>query len=196
MGVKYKRTAAGLAVVLLAGCGHSPPTHFYTLDPTPPSRSAAAPGATAAGVPIQLNAVHIPGALDRPQVVTQLGANRLDVHDFDQWGSPLGEMMRRTLAQDLLSRLPEGEFVLPDAPRPQVVRGLVVNVLQIDASPGGRVTLQASWTLMEAGTTRAALIRNVQLSADAGPGSQGTAAAISQLLGQLADQIVQVVAIA
>lgn len=193
MGVDFKWTAGGLAILLLAGCGHSPPTHFFTLDPAPPSRPAAA---IAAAAPIQLDAVHIPPALDRPQVVTQLGANRLDVHDLDQWASPLGEMMRRTLAQDLLARLPQGEFVLPDAPRPQGVRGLVVDVLQIDAAPGGQVTLQASWTLMEPGTTRAALIRNVQLTADGGPGPQGTAAAMSQLLGELADQIVGAVAAA
>jgi uncharacterized lipoprotein YmbA len=100
-------------------------------------------------------------------------------------------MMRRTLAQDLLARLPEGEFILPDAPRAQGVRGLVVDVLQIDAPPGGRVTLEASWTLMTPGTNRPILIRNVQLNAEAGPGPQGTAAAMSQLLGQLADQIVE-----
>lgn len=196
MGVELERTAAVLAVLLLAGCGHSPPTHFYTLDPSPPSRPAAVPAASQSTAPIQLDAVHIPAALDRPQVVTQLGANRVEVHDFDQWASPLGEMMRRTLAQDLLARLPEGAFVLPDAPRPQAVRGLVVNVLEIDAAPGGRVTLQASWTLLTAGTTRAAIIRNVQLSASAGAGPQGTAAAMSQLLGQLADQIVEGVATA
>jgi uncharacterized lipoprotein YmbA len=189
MDVDLKRAPAILVLLLLAGCGHSPPTHFYTLDPTPPGRPAAA--VATATAPIQLDAVHIPPALDRPQVVTQLGANRLDVHDFDQWASPLGEMMRRTLAQNLLTRLPEGEFILPDAPRPQGVRGLVVDVLQIDATPGGRVTLEASWTLMTSGTTRPALIRNVQLRADAGPGPQGTAAAMSQLLGQLADQIVE-----
>ncbi|HEY2051961.1 MAG TPA: PqiC family protein [Caulobacteraceae bacterium] len=187
MGVDFKLIAVGLVVLLLAGCGHSPPTRFYTLDPTPPSHTATA----AAAAPIQLDAVRIPAALDRPQVVTQLGANRLDVHDFDQWASPLGEMMRRTLAQNLLTRLPEGEFILPDAPRTQAVRGLVVDILQIDASPGGRVTLQGSWTLMVPGTTRPAMTRNVQLSTDAGPGPQGTAAAMSQLLGQLADQIVE-----
>ncbi|HEY1927894.1 MAG TPA: PqiC family protein [Caulobacteraceae bacterium] len=194
MDVDLKRAPAVLALLVLAGCGHSPPTHFYTLDPTPSARPAAS--AAMATAPIQLDAVHIPPALDRPQVVTQLGANRLDVHDFDQWASPLGEMMRRTLAQDLLTRLPEGEFILPDAPRPQGVRGLVVDVLQIDAAPGGRVTLEASWTLMTSGTNRPVLIRNVQLSADAGPGPQGTAAAVSQLLGQLADQIVAGVATA
>jgi hypothetical protein len=187
MDVDLKRASGGLALLLLAACGHSPPTRFFTLDPTPPSRHATAEVAMA---PIQLNAVHIPPALDRPQVVTQLGANRLDVHDFDQWASPLGEMMRRTLAQDLLARLPQGTFILPDAPRPQGIRGLVVDVLQIDAAPGGQVTLVASWTLLGPGAARPTLIRNVQLTANAGPGPQGTAAAMSQLLGQLADEIV------
>lgn len=189
MDVDLKRAPAALALLLLlAACGHSPPTRFFTLDPTPPSRPATATAVAMA--PIQLNAVHIPPALDRPQVVTQLGANRLDVHDFDQWASPLGEMMRRTLAQDLLARLPQGTFILPDAPRPQGIRGLVVDVLQIDAAPGGQVTLVASWTLMAPGVARPALIKNVQLTANAGPGPQGSAAAMSQLLGQLADEIV------
>jgi uncharacterized lipoprotein YmbA len=185
MAVDFKRAAGRLAVLLLAGCGHSPPTRFFTLDPVPASRPAAA-GTMA---PVRLDAVHIPPALDRPQVVTQLGANRLDVHDLDQWASPLGEMMRQTLAQDLLARLPQGEFVLPDAPRPAGARGLVVDVLQIDAAPGGQVTMQASWTVMTPGTNRILLVRNVQLTADASPGPQGAAAAMSQLLGQLADQI-------
>jgi len=176
---------AGAVAVLLAGCAHSPPTRFFTLDPVPADR----PVAVSAMAPVQLDAVRIPPALDRPQVVTALGANRLDVHDLDQWASPLGEMMRRALAQDLLARLPDGGFVLPDAPRPSGVRGLVVDVLQLQADPSGRVTLQASWSLTAPGSREAVLIRNVRLSADAAPGAQGAAAAMSRLLGRLADQI-------
>jgi uncharacterized lipoprotein YmbA len=121
--------------------------------------------------------------------VTQLSPNRVEVRDLDQWASPLGEMMRRTLAQDLLSRLPAGDFVLPDAPRPAGARSLVVNVLQLQAGPDGRVVMQASWTLTAAGSPVASLIRDVQLTADGAPGPQGAAAATSRLLGQLADTI-------
>jgi hypothetical protein len=185
MAVEIRKAAGLAALVLLGGCGHSPPTRFFTLDPTPPAR----PSVAALTVPVQLDAVHIPASLDRPQVVTQIGANRVAVHDLDQWASPLGEMMRRTLAQDLLSRLPQGQFVLPDAPRPVGVRGLVVDVLQLQAEPDGQVVMQASWTLMAPGTSTAALTRDVQLTASAGPGPEGAAAAMSQILGQLADQI-------
>jgi uncharacterized lipoprotein YmbA len=138
---------------------------------------------------VQLSAVRIPATLDRPQVVTQLSANRVAVHDLDQWASPLGEMMRRTLAQDLLARLPQGAFVLPDAPRPAGARLLVVDVLQLQAGVDGEVVLQASWTLTTAGSAQASVIRNVQLTADGPPGPQGSAAATSRLLGQLADEI-------
>jgi uncharacterized lipoprotein YmbA len=171
---------------LLAACGHSAPTRFFTLDPVPTARPAAA--GLAMG-PVQLDAVRIPPDLDRPQVVTQIGANRVAVHDLDQWASPLGGMMRRTLAQNLLARLPAGAFILPDAPAPVGVRGLVVDVLQLEARPDGEVVMQASWTLMAPGVKRAALTRDVQLSAQGGPGPQGAAAATSALLGQLADQI-------
>jgi uncharacterized lipoprotein YmbA len=183
--LKSGRTAL-VAAVLLAGCAHSPPTRFFTLDPV---AAPAAPASAQALAPVQLDAVHIPPALDRPQVVTQMGANRVAVHDLDQWASPLGEMMRRTLAQDLLARLPQGAFILPDAPRPVGVRALFVDVLQLQADPDGRVVMQASWTLTAAGSPHAALIRNVQLTTDAAPGPQGAAAATSQLLGQLADNI-------
>jgi uncharacterized lipoprotein YmbA len=175
---------AGLLV--LAGCAHSPPTRFFTLDAVP---AAGEPAARAPIAPVQLAAVRIPPALDRPQVVTQSAPNRIEVHDLDEWAAPLGEMMRRTLAQDLLARLPEGAFVLPDAPRPAGVRALVVDVLQLRAGPDGRVVMQASWTLTAAGSAQASLIRDVQLTADAAPGPQGSAAATSRLLGQLADQI-------
>jgi uncharacterized lipoprotein YmbA len=185
-GLHLKPTVALAAAVLLTACGHSAPTRFFTLDPV----AAGAPAPVRLALePVQLDAVHIPPDLDRPQVVTQIGANRVSVHDLDQWASPLGEMMRRTLAQDLLTRLPAGAFILPDAPAPAGARGLVVDVLQLDARPDGEVVMQASWTLMAPGVKRAALTHDVQLSAQGGPGPQGEAAATSTLLGRLADQI-------
>lgn len=174
------------ALALLAGCGHSPPTRFFTLDAVPATRPVTP---TAYVAPVQLDAVHIPAALDRPEVVSQVGANELRVSDLDHWGAPLGEIMRRTLAQDLMARLPQGAFVLPDAPRPPGVRALVVDVLQLQADAGGRVYLQASWTLAGRTSTEPPVIQNVQLTADGAPGAAGQAAALSQLMGELADRI-------
>jgi len=180
-----KRLAILSAGLVLWGCGHSPPTRFYTLDAVPPSGAASAGPRT----PVQLAAVHLPPALDRPQIVTQVGPGRLEVSEQDQWGAPLDEMMRRALAQDLLARLPDGAFVPPEAPRPAGAHGLVVDVVQLQATPD-RIVMQAHWSLTGGASRDVLMSRTVELSAPApGKGAGGQADAISRLLGELSDQI-------
>jgi uncharacterized lipoprotein YmbA len=175
---------AGL--LMLAGCGHSPPSRFFTLDPAPPGRAAPSRASVA---PVQLDAVHIPAAVDRPEIVTEIGSGRVRISGQDRWAAPLGEMMRRVLAQDLAGRLPQGAFVFPDAPRPPGTRGLVVTVLQLTATPEGRVELQANWSVLDAGSSGASGGDNLRLTATAGPGSDGQAQALSAVMGKLADRI-------
>lgn len=170
----------------LTACGHSPPTRYFSLDAVPPS----APLATARMAPIQLGAVRVPATLDRPEIVAQDAAYRLSVRENDHWGAPLGPMIRRTLAQDLLARLPPGAFVLPDAPAPAGSRGIVVNVLDLRANTDGRMTFEGSWTLTAGEAATAVMTQEVSLtepmtSAD----STAIADALSRVLGRLADRI-------
>lgn len=178
---------AVIAAAALAGCGHSPPTRYVTLNATP----ADAPLATAQIPPVQLTAVHIPAELDRPEVVTQQSPNRISVAESDRWGAPLAQMMRRTLAQDLVTRLPAGTFVLPDAPAPPDTRTLVVTVLDAEADANGTLTLQAAWTLLSGRPARATFARQTTLKAEIENRGDAAAqaAAMSRALGQLADQI-------
>ncbi|MEW9584995.1 membrane integrity-associated transporter subunit PqiC [Paraburkholderia sp. DGU8] len=175
----------------MAGCGHSPPTRYVTLNASP----AAAPLATVQLQPIQLTAVHIPAELDRPEVVTQVSPNRLAVDETDRWGAPLAQMMRRTLAQNLMTRLPAGSFILPDAPAPADTRTLVVTVLNSEADASGKLTLQAAWTLLAGHPSRTTLTRETTLSSTMSErDAAGQAAALSDVLGQLADQIARSIA--
>ncbi|WP_233849566.1 PqiC family protein [Paraburkholderia sp. HD33-4] len=184
--VPLAAVVVGLIGISIAGCGHSPPTRYITLNATP----VAMPIATAQIQPIQLTAVHIPAELDRPEVVTQLSPNRLSVDDTDRWGAPLAQMIRRTLAQDLVTRLPEGSFVLPDAPAPPETRTLVVTVLDSEADARGTLTLQAAWTLLTGHPARASLTQQATFKSEmTNPGAPAQAAALSNVLGQLADRI-------
>jgi uncharacterized lipoprotein YmbA len=134
--------------------------------------------------------VHIPAVLDRLEVVTLTSQNRLTIDDSDRWGAPLAQMMRRTLAQDLLTRLPAGSFVVPDAPAPAGTRKLVVTVLSATADASGTLNLQAEWTLLAAHSDQATLRQQVTLhSAISGHDALGQAAAFSHVLGDLADRI-------
>ncbi|WP_406951401.1 membrane integrity-associated transporter subunit PqiC [Paraburkholderia guartelaensis] len=182
---------AGIGVGITA-CGHSAPTRYVTLNATP----AQAPLATAAMAPVQLGAVHIPAVLDRPEVVTHVAPNRLAVDDNDRWGAPLGQMMRSTLAQDLLPRLPPGAFVFPDAPAPVGTRTLVVTVLDCNASAGGTLTLQVAWTLLAGQPARTTMSQEAALSAPVeGHDAAAQAAALSRVLGELADRIAASIAV-
>ncbi|MGF6964796.1 putative lipoprotein YmbA [Paraburkholderia sp. WC7.3g] len=177
---------ASVAAMTLAGCGHSIPTRYVTLNPMP----ADAPAAMAPMTPIQLTAVHIPAVLDRLEVVTLAAPNRLTIDESDRWGAPLAEMMRRTLAQDLLMRLPAGSFVVPDAPAPPGTRRLVVTVLNATADASGTLTLQAEWTLLAGHSDQATQRQQVTLNtAINGHDAPAQAAALSDVLGELADRI-------
>jgi uncharacterized protein len=170
----------------LAGCAHSVPTRYVTLNAMP----ADAPPATAPMTPIQLTAVHLPAVLDRLEVVTLAAPNRLTIDDSDRWGAPLAQMMRGTLAQDLLTRLPAGSFVVPDAPTPPGTRKLVVTVLDATADASGTLTLQAEWTLLAGHPDQAPLRQQVTLNSTlSGPDALAQAAALSRVLGELADRI-------
>lgn len=180
-----KRLLLVCAGCALAGCGHSPPTRFFTVDPAPPASRVA----QASMAPVQLDAVHIPAVLDRPQIVTRIAPGRLKLDDQHHWGAPLGQLLRQALAQDLLERLPRGAFVLPEAPRSQGVRGLVVNVLALQGDGRGRVRLLASWSLLDT-SGKVVLTRDVDLSAPAPTGlAPAEAAAVSRLVGELADRM-------
>ncbi|MCG5075384.1 PqiC family protein [Paraburkholderia sp. RG36] len=181
-----------VVMLVLAGCGHSPPTRYVTLSAAP----GEVPGEVAGGMrtisPLQLTAVHIPAELDRPEVVTQVAPNRLTIDDNVRWGAPLARMIRRTLAEDLVMRLPAGAFVFPDAPAPAGTRTLIVTVLSAQANAGATLKLEAAWSVLDRKQSGSAtLMRQVKLETPiAGNDAVAQAAALSRILGMLADRIV------
>lgn len=182
------KTAAALALagaLTLCACGSSPPTRFYVLEPV---ASATARAEAPAGAPVKVAAVHLPEELDRLEMVSGLGPNRIQVRGEDRWAAPLDDMSRRVLTQDLAQRLPPGMLLAAQSPAPRAARLLVVD-LQEFGPAGDRVRLQGSWSLQTPGG-EPLLRRDVELNrsvADADPRAQ--AAAMSRLLGELADGI-------
>jgi uncharacterized protein len=133
-------------LVLLPGCGHSPNTTFFVLNavrPDTPSRSRVVER-------IQVRAVHIPDELDRSERVSEQSGDRLRINQFQQWGAPLADMIRRVVSEDLAARLPGDTIVPPEAPAPPGTRGLVLDVQEFLPTSSGQVVLQATWTLLAA----------------------------------------------
>jgi uncharacterized lipoprotein YmbA len=183
-----KALACAAALALLAGCGHSPPTRYFSLDAVPPSAPLAT--AKASMEPVQLGAVRVPASLDRPEIVAQGGRYELSLRENDHWGAPFAQMIRRTLAQDLLARLPAGSFVLPGAPAPTGARGIVVTVLDLRAGADGKMTFEGSWALTAGENATAVTTQEVSLTEPMpSTDSAAIAASLSRVVGQLADRI-------
>lgn len=178
------------AAAVLAGCGSSPPTRFFTLDAAPASAPVAA---TAAIAPVRVDAVHIPPVLDRPELVRETAANEVTVSDFAHWSAPLGETARRTLTQDLAARLPAGAVTYPDAPKPADGRGLVVDILSV-GHDGDHAVMDVGWTLTAGLTASGAppvayTARTLRVTAPAAAGPGAQAVELSALLSRLADAV-------
>lgn len=104
--LQKKSMLALFTALLLVGCGaSSPPVEFYTLNSisntTPQENSANLEQDMAIGV----GPVNIPKVLDRPQIVTRTGPNKLKMDEFHRWAGPLKEDFSRVLAENLSTLL-------------------------------------------------------------------------------------------
>ena len=88
-------------VVLAAGCGSSPASHFYTLSAAPPPSPAAA----AVDLSVLVGPVSVPLAGDRPQIVVAVSPNQVSLDEFNRWASPLANNIARVVAENLAAML-------------------------------------------------------------------------------------------
>jgi len=78
-----------LSVGLLAGCaGTTQHTRFLVLSPQTPETLGGQASPTA-GLSIGLGPIKIPDILDRPQIVTRIDNNRLQLAEFHHWAGQL-----------------------------------------------------------------------------------------------------------
>ena len=180
-----RRVIMVLALLVLANCGTSPKTHYFTLAVV----SGEEQKKVSISSPVTVAAVHVPSSLDRREMVRRISANTVDISDQDRWTAPLGEMIRGVLSQDLAARLGKDKVVLPDSPSPPHMSQIVVSIAQFDCDANGQAALNGGWSLL--GDRGQTLVRRtVSLETKSSTrGGDGQAAAMSQILGQLATRI-------
>jgi uncharacterized lipoprotein YmbA len=180
---------------LLAACGSSPPTRFYILSeiaPPAPATAAAARAATPSLIPVRLQPLALAPELDRPELVTRNGPNRVQVADFDRWAAPLVDQIRQVLSDDLAARLPPGWVADPNEPATSDARRLLT--VAIDEFYGDAhcaVSLRASWSLTNPPAAVQQGSEQVQLPASA-TCTDELPAAMSRAIGVLADRLAAV----
>lgn len=178
------------AALVTTGCfGTSPPARFYVLSASEPA-NAAVPATGPEGT-LGVFPTRVAEYLDRPQIVTFLGDNTVDLDEYARWAEPLGAGVTRVLAQELSSLLP-GWRVLPQPWDPVVpLRArVVVGVTALGWNASGEARLEASWAVLSGGGEEALARGRVVLRRSAsGPGAAPAVAATSALVTEMAHDI-------
>jgi uncharacterized protein len=131
-----------IGMALLNACA-SPPSHFYTLNPI-----REAPAGRASPVTVAVGPVSIPEAVNRPEIVIQVGPNQVALDEFNQWAAPLQADIQRVTMENLarllgtsgVTRYPQGPITAPDF-------RVQLEVLRFESAPGDAALLDVIWTV-------------------------------------------------
>lgn len=152
------RVAALMAVLAVTCAACSTPgasEHFYTLSDG--STGSVPPQVTSNAWPgVMISAVTVPELVDRPQIVTRDGANRVSVAEQHLWAEPLRNGISRVLAVRLARTLADagqpaqvGAYPQTSIPHPDY--RITIDVQRFDAVPGGDAVIDVLWSVRKTG---------------------------------------------
>jgi uncharacterized lipoprotein YmbA len=192
-----RRLLATVAAVVLgasaAGGCLSPrpdPSKFFVLTPVGAASNPIAPaGLTSTSIPtVGIGPIKLPEYLDRDEVVTRVGPNRLELSDQDRWAEPLDNNFKQVIAQDLTQLL--GTHSITFYPWPGTTRvdyQVRIDVYRFETDPSAHAQLVAHWQVLD-GSGKLLYANDSNLSEQAQPG-EPVAAALSRTVNGLARQI-------
>jgi uncharacterized lipoprotein YmbA len=196
-----KRNLLVLVVVILqTACsigGPSKPSDFYVLTPVPADPVPGA-GLTEAPLTVAVGPVSLPDVLDRPQIVTQSDANRIELAEFHRWGGDLGQDIVRVLSQDLIARLDtENVSPYPWQGVEQPVYQVAMRFFRFDGESGKHARLAGIWRLLDGRDgCQLAVHRFDVTKTPAGAGYGALVQALSEGLAGLSQEIATAIAAA
>jgi uncharacterized lipoprotein YmbA len=174
---------AATVALLAAGCA-SKPARFYTLSAT------AAPAAAPANLSVAVGPVSVPAAVDRPQIVARVGANQVQLDEFNRWDAPLSSAIARVVAENLVALLGTPRV----ATSPQVLSvdadyRAAIEVQRFESALGEAASVDAVWTVTRGRDGTARTGRTTVREPTADKSYDALAAAHSRAMARLSEDI-------
>jgi uncharacterized lipoprotein YmbA len=144
---------------------------------------------------IGIGPISIPYYLDRPQIVTRGASNEFTLAEFDRWGEPVGDNLKRALAANLSILLCTKTIAFfPWRGGIPVDYRIEMEVLRFDGSLGGNVSLDA-WWMVSGGDGKKILAskRSTLTEAVGGQDYKSLVSAESRALGTLSREIAETI---
>jgi uncharacterized lipoprotein YmbA len=172
-------------VIVMEGCATRHVDHFYTLAVQP---SGSRESRTVFAREVSLH-IMLPSLIDRGELVLA-DRGEVAVLEHERWAAPLTDQLTATLGQDIEQRRAD-LIVGPNMDKPGLPQvKIFVEVVQFSARRGGAVSIETHWRVVDAGSGRVSLGRNVFTALAASQDYSDVASALSSCLGQLADRLV------
>jgi len=178
--------------LLLSGCARTAPVSYYQLSAQEAARTAPAP-AEAGKMLLGIGPVRLPEYLDRPQIVTRMTPNRLQLADSHRWAEPLGENIPRVLAENLSALLGTDHILRYPWP---ASRGMdyqiLIEVIHFENEGDGAARLVALWSVKgKDGGSVLSERRSSHLVPAISRDRDGQVAALNEALGSFCREIAQ-----
>jgi uncharacterized lipoprotein YmbA len=136
-------------LIVLTGCRSSTsPVEFYTLSPLPDVTEANKIAGLQKNIAVGVGPLQIPKIIDRPQIITRIGPNKVNVDEFHRWAGSVYEDFLRAVTLNLSALLqsslvvafPWEDYFYPDYQ-------IYMEVHQFDGRLGQYVQLETTWTI-------------------------------------------------
>jgi uncharacterized lipoprotein YmbA len=135
-------------MLLLNGCGTTPPSKFYTLEAMSGSEPTQTTTEKRSNLHIGIGPVQFAEYLQRSQIVTRTNSAEVSLAETHRWAEPLNNNFSRILAENLSILIGTDKISLhPSRNWSDIDYQVVINVWQFDASKQGKVTLVANWSI-------------------------------------------------
>lgn len=177
-----------LAIGLLSACASTPETHFYVLDAL-----SRAPQTSTTHAPqrlIGLGPVTLPALLERKQIVSRSGDNRITASEQHQWAAPLQAAITETLAQNLSVLLPRDAVkAYPWHAYGDMDMHVIVDIVRFETNAARAAELLANWSIMDDKTHRLIDHGQAAFTQSAGSGYADVARALSATLAEFSTRL-------
>ncbi len=149
--IRKSSTMVLFAAVLLVGCrSGARPVEFYTLSAISAANEKADPAVAASNLAIGVGPVQTPQVLDRPQIVTRSGPNKIALDEFHRWAVPLQANFARVLAENIATLLPTDQVAVYPwevAFRPDY--RIALDIRHFEGQWGNNVLLDVVWRVTD-----------------------------------------------
>lgn len=181
-----------IGVVLLSGLGcsltgGSDPVQYYVLT-SQAERSDGSAGPEA-DFSVGVGPVRFPRYLDRPQLVTRLSDNELQIDDFSRWAEPIEAGFVRLLRENLVVALGASVQEYPWYSTRAPTFAVSVDVVRFELTAAGTASLICRWEVSLAATRERLFSKESVIAEPADSVVSGSVAALSRVMDRLSQEI-------